>query len=341
VAQRHVVRADYMLAGMFALEHLATKRDVNSVLNAQELPTSICDQPSAIVLIKDLVAVYQNAARILGTGDLGTQIASLVGIQDYGLMCEYAIQGTNLADAFKRLLVMYPIEVCGVEASLSISGSEAVVKQRSEARRLVGWHHMSNAEACQYVNLIRLFAGTDWKPTRMTVDYPATLRSREFEEFVSCPIGYGAEAMTLTFPSHVLQLPSPRPLDARSVLTFGDVLRLDRPTIPLCPRDLVEALVHSRLLCGKTDRDGLAAKLGIGTRTMQRQLEAAGTSYFQLIDNVRRERAHGLLLETTLPIGEIADALDYRYPAHFSRAFKRWSGVSPMHYRKACPDGKM
>ena len=80
-----------------------------------------------------------------------------------------------------------------------------------------------------------------------------------------------------------------------------------------------------------------AAKvMEINTRTLQRRLSQAGTSYSLIVDDLRCEAACRLLRREDQSVADIAKALDYSDPAHFTRAFLRWTGMSPSTYRHQC-----
>ena len=330
-----LVRVDYMIRGMFTLEHLASKRAVANVLNGQDLPAAVLRHPSALVLLRDVAASYIAAARHLGIDDLGTQIAKHTPFEQYGLIGEYAIQGDTLGDGLRRLFELVPFEIQGLDVWQNEDESRAIVLLSSRLRELTGWHHIINVSVCQIVNLCRHYAGNEWCPDWIDMDYPARFKSLQFEEFMSCPVRYGADASSIVFPSEDLALRSPQSLDSTGVLILSDVMRLNQPTIPSDFRGLVASQIVQRLLDGQTDRDGLAAKLGLGARTLQRRLERAGTSYSELLDEVRRNRAHALLSDTTLTVGQISQALGYTQSEHFTRAFRRWFGVAPTQYREA------
>ena len=69
-------------------------------------------------------------------------------------------------------------------------------------------------------------------------------------------------------------------------------------------------------------------------RTLQRRLFEAEMSFTQLLDQTRFETARELLgTDSEIPITEVAHALGYENLSNFSRAFKRWSGVSPRQFR--------
>ena len=69
-------------------------------------------------------------------------------------------------------------------------------------------------------------------------------------------------------------------------------------------------------------------------RTLHRRLEDEGTSFRQVLGEVRRELAARHLSERQLAISEIAFLLGFSEPSAFHRAFKRWTGHAPLTYRE-------
>ncbi len=59
-----------------------------------------------------------------------------------------------------------------------------------------------------------------------------------------------------------------------------------------------------------------------------------GISYNELLNAARRQYAETKLINTTSKISDIAYQLGYNDTAHFTRAFKRWTGMAPSVYRK-------
>lgn len=79
----------------------------------------------------------------------------------------------------------------------------------------------------------------------------------------------------------------------------------------------------------------LARILHLSTRTMNRRLNAEGTSFRELGLRSRHRRACRLLLDVSLSITRISLQLGYQDAANFTRAFRRASGMSPIDYRTA------
>lgn len=77
----------------------------------------------------------------------------------------------------------------------------------------------------------------------------------------------------------------------------------------------------------------MAANQQINLRTLQRQLAVEGITYERLVEGIREDLAEDLLKTTDLTIEEIARNLGYSEVSAFSRAFKRWKGISPTNFR--------
>jgi AraC-like DNA-binding protein len=71
------------------------------------------------------------------------------------------------------------------------------------------------------------------------------------------------------------------------------------------------------------------------TSTLQRQLNAEGTSYRDILETTRRDLAEKYLREGDYKQAEIAYMVGFSDQSNFARAFKRWTGVSPGQYRKS------
>ncbi len=73
-------------------------------------------------------------------------------------------------------------------------------------------------------------------------------------------------------------------------------------------------------------------------RTLQRRLRSAGLTYGHLVAEARRASAEQLLADRSRTIADVARRLGYSDPAHFTRAFQRWTGVTPRAFRVSRAD---
>lgn len=101
--------------------------------------------------------------------------------------------------------------------------------------------------------------------------------------------------------------------------------------------DLVSALrrvVCAALAGGMASGDEAARSLNLHRRTLSRRLRAQGTTFQRVLDSVRFEVACKLLADADRPMSEVSARLGYGEPSTFGRAFRRWSGTSPVRWRE-------
>ncbi len=102
-------------------------------------------------------------------------------------------------------------------------------------------------------------------------------------------------------------------------------------------RRVLRTLLHT----GGATETRLAHLFAMHRRTVNRRLQAEGTTFRRLVDDVRFDVARYLLESSTLSVTEIAGKLNYADASAFTRAFRRWSRTTPARWRLAhAPFGK-
>ena len=77
----------------------------------------------------------------------------------------------------------------------------------------------------------------------------------------------------------------------------------------------------------------VAEAVGTSVRTLQRRLHERGLTYGDVVQHARLAAARRMLQQPGRRIGEIAQTLGYSDHAHFTRAFQRWTGLTPKRFR--------
>lgn len=79
----------------------------------------------------------------------------------------------------------------------------------------------------------------------------------------------------------------------------------------------------------------MATRLCTSERTLKRQLQKEGCTFKSLQDAARLRAANSMLSDRALAIADIAQRIGFDDPAHFTRAYKRWTGEAPSAVRAA------
>lgn len=111
-------------------------------------------------------------------------------------------------------------------------------------------------------------------------------------------------------------------------------LPADLLPIPATFTSRVRDLVIPELGGGQPTATRIASLLHMSTRTLTRRLEREGTNFKAQLDEIRRGMALKCLAETNLTVSELAFRLGFNRPPAFHRAFKRWTGKTPLEHRR-------
>jgi len=95
-------------------------------------------------------------------------------------------------------------------------------------------------------------------------------------------------------------------------------------------------LIHDVLPYERPTIERLARRLHMSVRTLQRHMRDVGFTFQALLDEVRRQSAVGLIESGKNSVTETAFQLGYSDPAHFTRAFRRWTGIAPSEFGRVC-----
>jgi AraC-like DNA-binding protein len=156
----------------------------------------------------------------------------------------------------------------------------------------------------------------------------------EHQQLFGCKLQFGWERTELVFAREFLNTPLVKADPALQAILEAQVVDLIRK-LPKgeATTDAVRRHLASELGKGQPTLEQIAARLHMSSRTLRRHLDEEGTSFRQILSEVRRELASRHLSEGRLAIGEIAFLLGFSEPSAFHRAFKHWTGHAPHAYR--------
>jgi AraC-like DNA-binding protein len=111
---------------------------------------------------------------------------------------------------------------------------------------------------------------------------------------------------------------------------------------PRHPEDFargVSRIVTTLSANGSPSIRAVAGTLGMSTRTVQRRLGDAGVTYARVAAEARAALARHMLGDATAKVADVAQTLGYSDAGHFSRAFLRWTGITPREFRRRASKG--
>jgi AraC-like DNA-binding protein len=305
---------------------------VARVFRRAELPLGILDQPERLLLLRDQLRLLECAAREIGDEAISARLsvkAGVAGLGSYGLRMLAAPQLENAIVNSGRLIGSLLQSATAID--LTRQGRWAKWSYRVTDAAPVGRQKNEILALGYMLDLLRRFAGARWQPVRAELSGSFLPGRSAVQDVLSCAIEPG-EVAGVTIPAELLELPNPR----RRIL-FDDAADEvpDAADLAAC----VEQLLSLALLEGRPRIDWLCRRLGLSRRTLQRRLARRGTRFDEILNRLLAHRATALMADPNTPVTAVALELGYADPAHFTRAFTRWSGQAPRDWRRRTSDG--
>ena len=221
----------------------------------------------------------------------------------------------------------------------SESGRSFIMLHREGERRL--GMRLSNEQTIVAITQIsREVSRRPFSPLGVYFKHPAPGDLSEHERYFGCPVHCGADRDALEVAEE--QLATPNRLGDPGLSDFFEA-HLEKDLAQLSDdRGLehrVRIHISQALSDGAPNVAQIAERLGMSGRTLQRRLADQNCAFQALVDEARQDLAERLLRRTDYALAEVAFLTGFSEQSAFTRAFKRWSGRTPAHYRKDAAAG--
>ncbi|MEQ8492781.1 MAG: AraC family transcriptional regulator [Gammaproteobacteria bacterium] len=310
----------------------ARGHDVGEVLDATEIPRFALEEPSFRIGVAQEVDFTRRALALLDEPLAALEVGRRFHLSMFGLFGLAAACAPSVREAL-HIFLSYPALVWGLnEVTFWRQGDEEYVAFRpgAAAAELAG--HFIERDMAALLMMLRNVLGEGIRPDALMLTRPPPPQAAAYDAFFGCPVVFAAAADRIRFPAMVWDAVPPQ-ANAMSRRFFENQCRRlsESMAAPFRFTDIVRARL--RAATPIPSLAALGSVLYLTTRTLQRRLRAEGTSYSQVLREVRIERAEALLRQPGVRIEAIAWRLGFEGPDAFSRAFRAWQGCAPSVFR--------
>lgn len=209
-------------------------------------------------------------------------------------------------------------------ARLILKGSPIAAPQLRHTEIMTAW---------QMIRFGQIVTESKFVPSRVLLRTSRRAQQAEYDAVFGCAVEFEGAESEIWF--------DPVFLDYRSPRSSPELLQLheehaEKRLTTLKRQDLIErirAVFAQRLELERCDLEQTAQELEIAPRRLRFELARAGTSFSQVLADFRFALARKLLARTQEPVENIVYLTGFSEPSTFYRAFKRWSGMTPVQYR--------
>ncbi|MFG1345525.1 AraC family transcriptional regulator ligand-binding domain-containing protein [Xanthobacter autotrophicus DSM 431] len=276
-------------------------------------------------------------ARAAGEPNFGLLIAPSMDASSYGNFGRYVFGADTLGHAIARSIATLCYHSTFDKLSLTALGEHMRYGWTCASANSEGYPTVACAAAGEMLSLFKAYLPASWRPVCIELNIETPHQISLFEDTFQCPVHFNASAVAIVFERRHLMATSTR--TSQPMVTIEDVVR-DWPDG--APRSLLAVTIEqirTQVFIGSVSIDDIAWSMDTSVRTLQRELNRAGTDFRSLTSVVRIQRATELLRQTGSSITHISAELGYSSPAHFTRAFRKMTGVGPREFRASKQHG--
>ena len=332
--RRHLLDATVLVSGTTAIPALLRDHGVDpaEVLTRARLSPALFDDPGNVIPLASLLRLLQRCAARTGCPHFGLLVGQRGGLHSIGLVGLVARHSTDVETALRKLVSYMRLHNSGAVMACTTIGGTTMLTYDIQQLRTASPDQFYDGVLASIHNILRTLCGPGWAPTEVHFAHLRPANVQPFRRHFGAPLHFDARQNAIVFPARWLKhrLPEVDPELDRLLRNQIDALAArQNDTFP----EQVRRVLQTGLLTGHAGADQVASLFAMHRRTLARRLDAFDASFKNLVDEGRFELAQRMLLNTSMQVCEIAEALDYADASAFTRAFRRWSGTTPAAWR--------
>lgn len=174
------------------------------------------------------------------------------------------------------------------------------------------------------------------RPEKVTFQHRQPSDIQPHEAFFGCPIEFNAPTNSLFFDAALLDQETMGTDDQVAGIVYSYLENeIEKLESELSLASAVAAVIGRLLPSGRCSIDLVAKGVALHPKSLQRRLKEEGTSFSEILEQVRKDTALRLLSETRVPIAQVAGLCGYSNPTAFNNAFNNWAQTTPGKFRKS------
>ncbi len=308
--------------------------DPRTLLERHDIDPSVIRDPDNYIECKSVAGLLEHCSSTLNDPLFGIQLAQLQDPDVYGCVTALCRAAPTVRDSLDCFIDYLPLTHSPASVLELVEGDETT-ELRWHVTTDLGCNQQANYQAAMLnLKLLQAVSGRHFQPSYVSLSVAARQRElQEIERLLGCRFHSAANTNAIAFPTRVLYQSVP---SANRLLyqLLGGYLEKVKEETRSSTTERVEDYVRGALQSGTCTIERCAQKLNVSVRTLQASLSREGLRFSDILERQRIELAQDYLREGHMSLDDVAANLGYAEQSSFGRAFKRWTGMTPRHYRR-------
>ena len=296
------------------------------------------DKTDARVPSDFITTLWNEAEKMTGDPDLGLHVGESVRPRAVNVVSYLLLSSATAREGIERVIRYHDLISGAFHMAIYDDGDKSELEFG-----LVGGDIPRGRHQIEYLGVIILklsqwVTGDGFNALEVKFRHKAPENTSEHERVFGCPVVFEAGRNVIVIERATLDAPSahadPEMFKLHEEFAERHMAGLGEDSIVRKVKTHLAAVLEQ----GPRDLESIAARLHMSPRTLQRRLAADGVSFQEVLDSIRQDVCMGHLEDSNMTVGDIAYLAGFADPSTFYRAFKKWTGQTPLEYREAHRD---
>ena len=307
--------------------------DPIKVMSEVGIDHTLFDSPNNLISFKARGRLMAHCAERMSCQHFGLLVGQQAGLRSLGLAGLRSKYSSTVESALNNLIRYLHLNVRGATTSLATDSGLTVLEYQIYQTQALGNDQVGGGAVAVMYNILRELCGDDWQPIEVRFAHRKPMDEAPFREFFHAPLRFDTNQYAVVFSATWLNHRLPDVDDeVRQLLQREMSKRETRQGNNFS--DQVRSVLRTVIVTDHSSADEVAELFCMHRSTLSRHLNELGTSFHDLVSEVRFEIARQLLEDSRMEIIQIASLLGYSNASAFTRAFRRWSSTTPANWRK-------
>lgn len=308
--------------------------DPRGILERHAIDPRAIRDPDSYVDSKSVIQLLEGCSQSFNDSLFGLHLGEHQEPEVFGSVATLCRSASSFREALRCFTDYIPVVHCPLVVLEVLEGRE-ITELRWRVQADLGQSAQAQYKgALMNLKLLHQVGGRSFRPSyvNLTVDTRAKDIPAIADRF-GCSFRGKTQSNVIAFPTAVLD----QPVGSANRLLFrllGGYLERVRSASRRSTVERVEDYVRGALSSGNCSIEHCAKKLGSSVRTLQATLSDNGLRFSDILERQRVELAKTYLEQGEMTLDDVAAMLGYSEQSSFGRAFKRWTGSTPQHFRR-------
>ena len=319
------------------LEAIATAGgNPDQILSAFGLDRSVFSKPEGFIPCSIFAGILKEAARATADDCFGLHFGERFNPKNIGPLVYVALNSPTIAAGIGNVERYLHVYDSSAKWFFTAEGNRGYIRYLLTDLGIDPLRQSNEHGMTIVLNTLRMMVGSQWAPLEVQFVHEAPEQTSEHHRIFRAPVLFGCETNALVIEHSFTdrEVPAADPQLYLIMKQYLDQVLGDMPREDGFLGSIRKAIAES-MRDGDPKLARVAKRMAMGPRTLQRRLKDYGLDFKKLVEDTRRRFALNYLKDRGNTLTEVAFLLGYSELSAFNRAFKRWTGSTPLDHRRS------